>query len=422
VDHSPSLQWLAARCWNDRTLEATMPTHEVTNQPPPLAGYDVYAQDEVLVDALGREGAQWADDDLHRLGELAGSTEAIEWGFQANQYPPVLHTHDRFGHRIDEVDYHPAYHRLMSVAVEHGMHAAPWADSPNGAHVARAGAFFVWAQVEAGHGCPISMTYSVLASLRCQPDLAAEWQPLLVSRVYDRRPVPARDKAGVLAGMALTEKQGGSDVRANATTAEPVGVTTGPGGEYLLTGHKWFCSAPMSDLFLVTAVAPGGLSCFLVPRRTPDGERNSIRLERLKDKLGNRSNASAEIELEGAWGRMVGEEGRGVKTIVEMIDHTRLDCSIGAAAGMRQAVAQATHHAAHRRAFGADLVDQPLMLNVLADLAVESEAATISVMRLVGAYDRAPSDEREAMFRRLATPVVKYWLCKRQPTHVGEAL
>jgi len=399
-----------------------MATHEVLNQPPPLVGYDVFGQDHALVDAVRREGAGWAAEDLHDLGRLAGSAEALEWGFQANASVPVLRTHDRFGYRIDQVDYHPAYHQLMSVAVERGLHAAPWADRRDGAHVARAAAFFVWSQVEAGHGCPISMTYSVIPSLRAQPELAAEWEPRLVSRRYDPRVVPASDKAGALAGMALTEKQGGSDVRANTTVAEPAGALSGPGGEYRLTGHKWFCSAPTSDIFLALAQAPGGLSCFLVPRWTPDGERNAIRLQRLKDKLGNRSNASSEIEFEGAWAWMVGEEGRGVRTIIEMVDHTRLDCVIGSSSGMRQAVAQATHHAAHRRAFGAELIDKPLMQNVLADLVVESEAATLSALRLAGAYDRAASDEHEALFRRLATPVVKYWVCKRQPTHISEAL
>ncbi|MFI5040260.1 MAG: isovaleryl-CoA dehydrogenase [Acidimicrobiales bacterium] len=399
-----------------------MATHEVINQPPPLVDYDVFGQDRALVEAVHREGADWAAGDLHELGRLAGSADAIEWGFQANACTPVLRTHDRFGFRIDQVDYHPAYHRLMGVAVEHGLHAAPWADRREGAHVARAAAFSVWSQVEAGHGCPISMTYSVIPALRAQPDLAADWEPGLVSRRYDPHVVPAATKAGVLAGMALTEKQGGSDVRANTTRAEPLGAARGPSAEYRITGHKWFCSAPMSDVFLALAQAPGGLSCFLVPRWTPDGERNAIRLQRLKDKLGNRSNASSEIEFEHAWARMIGEEGRGIPTIIEMVDHTRLDCVIGSSSGMRQAVAQATHHAAHRRAFGASLSDQPLMLNVLADLAVESEAATLSALRLAGAYDRAAGDEHEALFRRLATPVVKYWVCKRQPTHVGEAL
>ena len=395
-------------------------THEVTNQPPPLEGYDVFGDDAALVEGVEREGAGWATEDLHALGRLAGTPEAIAWGFDANRYPPELRTHDRYGHRIDEVAYHPAYHELVRVAVSHGLHGAPWAVDRPGAHVARAAGFLVWSQVDAGHGCPVSMTYSVVPVLRHQPALAAEWEPRLVARAYDPRSVPAREKAGVLAGMGMTEKQGGSDVRANTTRAEP----TGDDATWRLTGHKWFCSAPMGDLFLMLAQAPGGLSCFLVPRWLPDGERNvGFRLVRLKDKLGNRSNASSEVELDGAVAWPAGEEGRGVRTIIDMVAHTRLDCVLGAAATMRQAAAQALHHAAHRSAFGSTLVDQPLMRVVLADLAVESEAATVTGLRLARAFDDAAhGDEAAAAFRRVATAVGKYWVCKRQPTHVGEAL
>jgi putative acyl-CoA dehydrogenase len=395
-----------------------MATHEVFNQPPPLEGYDVFGQDQALVEGLQREGAGWAEDDLHAIGSLAGSADAIQWGVEANTNPPVLHTHDRFGHRIDEVVYHPSYHALMAVAVKHGLHAAPWRDARPGAHVARAAGFYVWSQVDAGHGCPISMTYSVLPALRAEPGVLAEWESLLTSCTYDPAFRPAKTKAGALAGMAMTEKQGGSDVRANTTSASPNGTPD----EYLLTGHKWFCSAPMCDLFLMLAQAPGGLSCFAVPRWTPDDERNRFFIQRLKDKLGNRSNASSEIELDGAWARMIGEEGRGVATIIEMVNHTRLDCVIGSASGMRQAIAQATHHAAHRQAFGRDLIDQPLMTAVLADLAVESEAATVAMLRLASAYDRAGSEPQEAAFRRVASAVTKYWVCKRQPPMVAEAL
>jgi putative acyl-CoA dehydrogenase len=391
-------------------------THEVFNQPPPLVDYDVFNADAALREALLREGAAWAEEELTALGSLAGSAEPIEWGFQANANPPVLKTHDRYGNRLDVVDYHPAYHSLMQVAVAHGLHAAPWADARPGAHVARAAKFFVWSQVEAGHGCPISMTYAVVPALRANPGLTGEWAPRLFSREYDGRNLPAPSKRGAIAGMAMTEKQGGSDVRANTTTAAPAGSD----GAYALTGHKWFCSAPMSDLFLMLAQAPGGLSCFAVPRWRPDGTRNAVHLQRLKDKLGNRSNASSEIELDGAWGVMVGEEGRGVRTIIEMVNHTRLDCVIGASATMRQAFVQAAHHAAHRSAFGKALIDQPLMGNVLADLAVESEAATAVMMRLARAYDSA--DEHERSFARLATAVAKYWVCKRQPMFVAEAL
>ena len=405
-------------------------THEVTNQPPPLEGYDVFGADAALVEAVDREGAAWAAADLHALGHLAGSAEAIEWGFAANRNPPELRTHDRYGHRVDEVAYHPDYHELMRVAVGHGLHAAPWVVAQPGAHVARAAGFVTWSQVDAGHGCPISMTYSIVPALRNEPDLAAVWEPRLAARAYDPRNVPGHDKAGAVAGMGMTEKQGGSDVRANTTRAEPpgtvadVGDAGGRGRPWRLTGHKWFCSAPMSDVFLMLAQAPAGLSCFLVPRWLPDGERNTgFRLVRLKDKLGNRSNASSEIELDGALAWPVGEEGRGVRTIIDMVAHTRLDCVLGATATIRQATAQALHHAAHRRAFGKSLVDQPLMQVVLADLAVESEAATVTAMRLARAFDDAARGEEGAeAFRRLATAVGKYWVCKRQPTLVGEAL
>jgi putative acyl-CoA dehydrogenase len=402
-------------------------THEVTNQPPPLEGYDVFGADAALVEAVEREGAGWAIDDLHALGRLAGSPESIGWGFDADRFPPELRTHDRYGRRVDEVAYHPAYHELMQVAVSHGLHGAPWAVDQPGAHVARAAGFMTWSQVEAGHGCPISMTYSIVPALRTQPDLAGEWEPRLVARAYDPRNVAAREKPGVLAGMGMTEKQGGSDVRANTTRAER---TAGGGdvgsdrGMWRLTGHKWFCSAPMSDVFLMLAQAPGGLTCFLVPRWLPDGERNlGFRIMRLKDKLGNRSNASSEIELDGALALMIGEEGRGVRTIIDMVAHTRLDCVLGAAATMRQATAQALHHSAHRAAFGSTLVDKPLMRVVLADLAVESEAATVTAVRLARAFDEAArGDDGADALRRIATAAGKYWTCKRQPTHVGEAL
>src|SRR5437870_2551143 len=373
-----------------------MPTHEVLNQPPPLEGYDLFSTDRALVEALGREGAGWAEARVRRLGEIAGG-EPLRWGVLANANPPILRTHDRWGNRIDEVEFHPAWHELMRLAVANQLHALPWREPRPGAHVARAALFFVLGQVEAGHGCPISMTYSGVPALRMQPELAAEWEPRLTSTEYDPRMIPACDKRGALCGMAMTEKQGGSDVRANTTRARPT-AGRGPGAEYELTGHKWFCSAPMCDAFLVLAQAEQGLSCFLLPRWLPDGTRNRFRLQRLKDKLGNRSNASSEVEFDGAWARLIGEEGRGVPTIIEMVNHTRLDCVIGAAAGMRQAVAQATHHAAHRRAFGELRVEQPLMQNVLADPCIESEAATTAMLRLARAYD----DTADRYFARLA--------------------
>jgi putative acyl-CoA dehydrogenase len=396
------------------------PTHAVSNQPPPLEGYNVFEQDRALQEALEREGAGWARERLVALGKEAGG-RALRWGVEANAFPPVLRTHDRFGNRRDEVEFHPAWHELLGLAVSFELHALPWRDPRPGAHAARAALFFVFSQAEAGVGCPISMTYSAVPALRTTPELAREWEPRLVSREYDARFVPVAGKAGALCGMAMTEKQGGSDVRANTTRGRALG-RRGPGEEYELTGHKWFCSAPMSDAFLVLAQAEGGLSCFLLPRWRPDGSRNAFHIQRLKDKLGNRSNASSEVELDGAWARLVGEEGRGVATIIEMVNHTRLDCVIGSAALMRQAVAQATHHAAHRSAFGRPLVEQPLMRNVLADLCLESEAATAAMMRLARAYDEGTREESARTFARLATAVTKYWVCKRGPAVVAEAL
>ena len=388
-----------------------------TNQPPPLVDYNLFEADAPLREALEREGGSWAQDLVGDLGRLAGTQEAIDWGFQANANPPQLRTHDRFGERIDEVEFHSAWHRLMEVAVGHGLHSMPWRQPRPGAHAARAAAFYIWSQVEGGHGCPISMTYAAVPALRQQKDLALNWEPLMTTLEYDPGLRPAASKRGVLFGMAMTERQGGSDVRTNTTRA----VRTGANGEHLLTGEKWFCSAPMCDAFLVLAQAPGGLTCFLLPRVLPDGTRNNFHIQRLKDKLGNRSNASSEIELKDAWATIVGEEGKGVRTIIEMVNHTRLDCVIGSASLMRQAVAQATHHTAHRSAFGKLLTDQPLMANVLADLDVESEATTILMMRLAGAFDRA-SDSAESPFRRLALAVAKYWTCKRAIAVVAEAL
>ncbi|WP_327037834.1 isovaleryl-CoA dehydrogenase [Micromonospora maris] len=393
-----------------------MTTHEVSNQVPPLVDHDT-ADDPALLEGLAREGAGWAVGEVRDLGRLAGSQPAIEHGRLANQHPPVLRTHDRYGHRIDEVEFHPSWHELMRTAVEHGLHAAPWADDRVGAHVARAAKFYTW-RPDAGHGCPISMTYAAVPALRHAPDLAADYEPLLTTRAYDVGLRPPLTKRGLLAGMSMTEKQGGSDVRANTTTAHPQ-----PDGSYRLVGHKWFTSAPMCDLFLTLAQAPGGLTCFLVPRVLPDGTRNPMRLMRLKDKLGNRSNASAEVEYEHAAAWRVGDEGRGVRTIIDMVNLTRLDCVIGAAAGMRQGVITAVHHATHRHAFGRALIDQPLMRNVLADLAIESEAATILMMRLAGATDRAArGDANEAAFKRIALAIGKYWVCKRWPGHAAEAL
>ncbi|MFF0011935.1 acyl-CoA dehydrogenase family protein [Streptomyces sp. NPDC005374] len=391
-------------------------THTVTNQPPPLTGYDVYTADRVLTAAVERHLDPALLGEVHgelsALGRACGSAQVQEWGAQANDNPPRLRTHDRHGHRIDEVEFHPAWHRVLGKGVAAGLTAA-W--TRPGGHVRRAAAFLLWTQVDAGNCCPLSMTHAAVPALRTDPDLAAEWEPRLTSMVYDRELRPAHLKAGALFGMGMTEKQGGSDVRANATSARPL-----PDGEtYELTGHKWFCSAPMSDGFLVLAQAPGGLTCFLVPRVLADGTRNTFLLQRLKDKLGNRSNASAEVEFDGTWARRVGDEGDGVRTIIEMVAATRLDCALGSAGLMRQAVAQAIHHCTHREAFGGKLVDKPLMRNVLADLALESEAATTLGLRLAAAHDEG--GEQEWAFLRIAVPTAKYWITKRCTPLVTEA-
>ncbi|MEU8520006.1 acyl-CoA dehydrogenase family protein [Streptomyces sp. NBC_01216] len=393
-------------------------THTVTNQAPPLVGYDVFTSDRALAESVERhlapEDLAGARADLVSLGRAAGSAQVREWGVLADAYPPRLRTHDRYGNRIDEVDFHPAWHRLLGKAVNAGLTDA-WGRP--GGHVRRAAGFLVATQAESGHGCPVSMTHAAVPALRTDPELAAVWEPLLTSRVYERGLRPPAGKSGVLFGMGLTEKQGGSDVRTNTTGARPLAEE----GTYLLTGHKWFCSAPMSDGFLVLAQAPGGLTCFLVPRVLPDGTRNAFAIQRLKEKLGNRANASAEVEFDGTtWARRVGEEGRGVRTVIGMVAATRLDCVLGSAALMRQAVAQAVHHTAYRRAFGGVLIEKPLMRNVLADLALESEAATVLGMRLAAAYDAGTDAERALL--RIAVPTAKYWVTKRCTPVVAEAL
>ncbi|WP_448614859.1 acyl-CoA dehydrogenase family protein [Modestobacter sp. URMC 112] len=390
-------------------------THEVTNQAPPLTGHDPIAGDVVLAEACRRHAGPDTLASLADLGRLAGSDQAQEWGRLANENPPRLRTHDRYGHRVDEVEFHPAWHQLMDAAVRHGLAGAPWADAAAGdrhAHVRRAVGYLGWTQVEAGHACPVTMTYAAVPALRRSSDLAAAYGPGLTRRAYQPGLTDPAGKAGLVAGMGMTEKQGGSDVRATTTRAVPRGD-----GSHALTGHKWFTSAPMSDLFLVLAQLDEGLSCFVVPRVLPGGERNVFRLQRLKDKLGDRSNASSEVEFDGTTGFLLGEPGRGVPTILEMVTTTRLDCVLGSAATVRAALTQALHHARHRRAFGARLVDQPLMQNVLADLAVESEAATVLAVRLAAAQDAGETD-----LLRLAGAVAKFWVCKRAPAAVAEAL
>jgi putative acyl-CoA dehydrogenase len=387
------------------------------NQPPPLENLNWFERDRALFEALEREGGAWGKERLSRFGAWLGQPATIRLGEQANRHAPQLRTHDRFGRRLDEVEFHPAWHELLGRAVAEQVHALPWSDGRPGAHVVRAAFAFLLNQVDSGVCCPLAMTFAAPAALADAPALAGVMLPRILSTDYDPRPGPLADKTGALIGMAMTEKQGGSDVRANTTEARPLGD-----GAYELIGHKWFCSAPSSDGFLTLAQAPAGLTCFLVPRWRPDGTRNAILIQRLKDKLGNRSNASAEIEYAGALAWLVGEEGHGVRTIIKMVHHTRLDAAISSAALMRQALAQALHHAAHRTAFQRRLIDQPLMRNVLADLALEVEGATALVMRLARAFDQAAKDPAESAFARLATAIAKYWVCKRAPAMIAEAL
>jgi len=401
-----------------RSPIAQLATHAVTNQPPDFAPRDLYATDPALREAVQREGAAWAGEALTALGAEAGSERVVEWGEQANRNPPVLKSFDRYGRRIDEVEFHPAYHALMELAMRHRVHSIAWTAGRPGGHVAHAAMGYMLTQSEAGVLCPMAMTYAAVPALRHQPDVAAEWVPRILSDRYDPRMIPASEKAGVTVGMAMTEKQGGSDVRANTTRAR----RDGDGAAYRLTGHKWFCSAPMSDAFLTLARTDKGLSCFLVPRWTPDGERNPFLIQRLKDKLGNRSNASSEIEYADTWALPVGDEGRGVATIIDMVHHTRLDTSFAAAGLMRAALVQALHHTRHRTAFQKRLSDQPLMRAVLADMALEVEAATALLFRVARAFNEGEKDPAARAFARLAVAVAKYWLNKRCTNLVYEAM
>ena len=388
---------------------------EVSNQPPPLEPYNLFASDVVLREAVKREGAGWGEARLNALGTTLGKPETIQLGFDANKYPPSLRSFDRFGHRVDEVDFHPAWHELLTIALGAGLHSGPWAEPKPGAHVARAAGCYLLNQIESGVYCPLAMTYGSVPTLRHAPKIAEQWLPKVLAPRYDPRFIPIGEKTGALIGMGLTENQGGSDLRTNTTRAEP----SGDGG-FRLHGHKWFLSVPMCDAFLVLAQSSKGLSCFFMPRWTPEGTRNALRINRLKDKLGNKSNASSEVEFDGAYAQLVGEEGRGIPIMIEMAGYTRLDCCIGSSSLMRQAVVQAVHHARHRTAFQKKLIDQPLMTNVLADLALECEAATVLSMRLARAYDE--NDETSAVFRRVVTPAGKFWICKRAPAVTLEAM
>ena len=391
-------------------------THEVANQPPPLPGVNLYEADPALRGAVEAGGGAAHHSRLAKFGGQCGAERARAWARQANGNPPRLKSFDRYGRRVDEVDFHPAYHHLMALGLSNGISGCAWSGEPAG-HLLHGAMMTLMTQADAGATCPMSMTYASIAALRAAPELAEVWEPGVSAPDYDGRSIPAAEKNAVTIGMAMTEKQGGSDVRSNATRAEPAND-----GGYLLTGHKWFCSAPMSDAVLTLAQAPGGLTCFLAPRWRPDGERNAIRLMRLKDKLGDRSNASAEIEYHGAWAQRVGDEGRGVPTIIEMVQLTRYDCALGSAGGMRAALVRALWHAAHRRAFGKALIDLPVMRAVLADLILESEAATALALRIGTGLDQAATSDQAAAFVRLATPAAKFWICKRQPGFVYEAL
>jgi len=406
------------------SLDHLADTHEVFNQSDPLLDYNLYESDVALREAVQRHGAGWAEADIAAHGARCGAGQTWEWGFLANEFKPQFHSHDRQGYRVDQVRYHDAYHRLMALALDNGLHSSPWEAPGPGAHVARAARYFMQAQVESGHGCPVTMTFAAVPTLRLTPAVGDEWLPKVLARAYDPRNVPHTEKQAVTIGMGMTEKQGGSDVRANTTRARAV-AGAGPGEIYELVGHKWFTSAPMCDAFLVLAQTAGGLSCFLVPRWRPDGSKNPIQVQRLKNKMGNVANASSEIELRGALGWMVGEEGRGVPSIIEMVAMTRFDCMIGSSAAQRQGVAQATHHALGRSAFGKRLIDQPLMRNVLADLQLEAEGSLAMTMRMGAALDSAVAadgDQHEKLLLRLGLPTGKYWICKRTPFHAYEAM
>lgn len=400
------------------SLSILAETHDVTNQVPPLEGTNLYRSDLPLQEWVKRQGGGWADDALSRYGELAGD-QLMTAGFLANENKPVFKSHDRYGHRIDLVEFHPAYHELMSAGIAAGITSAPWKNPRPGAQVARAATMYLHNQAEAGTSCPMTMTYACVPALRLQPNLADVWLPKILSGEYDPRNLPLAEKTGATIGMAMTEKQGGTDVRANTTRAHPVGLG-GPGEAYELVGHKWFCSAPMCDAFLTLAYTDKGLSCFLLPRHRPDGARNEFYIQRLKNKLGNWANASSEVEFRGALAWIVGEDGRGVPTIIEMVSLTRFDCMIGSSSLMRQALTQALHHCTHRQVGGRPLIEPPLMQNVLADLALESEAALALTMRMGKALDNA-HDEQEAKYARLVTAIGKYWICKRAPAMINEA-
>ncbi len=391
---------------------------ESLNQSPVLENYNLFASDAALQTAVEANDGAWNNERANEFGAILGKSETLELGNRANRNPPVLKTHDRFGNRLDWVEFHPAYHALMQIGIENETHSLAWTSERDGAYVARSALAFLKQQVDEGTSCPLTMTFAVVPSLKIEPEIADKWLPKVLSNEYDARFTPVAEKRGATFGMAMTEPQGGSDVRANITFAEKLNEK----GEYKITGRKWFCSAPMSDAFLVLAQTAKGISCFLMPRFTPDGAKNTLYFQRLKDKLGNKSNASGEVEFHAAFSQIIGEEGRGVANIMEMVRHTRLDCAVGSAATLRRAVAESLHHCAHRSAFGKLLIEQPLMRNLLADLSIESEAATALAFRLARGFDDSKSNEEARAFTRIATAIGKFWICKRAVFAVGEAM
>jgi putative acyl-CoA dehydrogenase len=388
------------------------------NQPPILENYNLFASDTALQKSVEANGGAWNNEHAEKFGEVLGRAEMLELGNLANKNSPVLKTHDRFGNRLDTIEFHPSYHELMRVGIENETHSLAWTCERSGAYVARSALAFLKQQVDEGTSCPLTMTFAVVPSLKIEPEISEEWLPRVLSNEYDARFIPARKKRGATFGMAMTEPQGGSDVRANITFAKKLNG----GGEYEITGRKWFCSAPMCDAFLVLAQTEKGVSCFLLPRFKPNGTQNPFYIQRLKDKLGNRSNASGEVEFHQSYAQIIGEEGRGIANIMEMVRHTRLDCAVGSAGTLRRAVAESLHHCAHRSAFGKLLIEQPLMQNVLADLCLESEAATAFAFRLARGFDESKTNEEARTFTRLATAIGKFWICKRAIFAVGEAM
>ena len=398
-------------------------THEVLNMPHHLGDQDLWSQDQALQSWTNAFNGGWAKDRLKTIGKIVGSQNVFDKAEKANKYGPELKVFDKYGMRIDQVEFHPAYHELLNLAVSNEVHNFAWRNKRKGSHVVNSALIYMFCQPEGGIMCPMAMAYSVAPALKGTPEVEKNWMPGILSTTYDMRDIPIDEKKGNLIGMFMTEKQGGSDVRANTTRAKPLGKNHGISQEYLITGHKFFCSAPMCDAFLVLAKTEGyGVSCFLVPRWKPDGTRNSLNIQRMKDKLGNRSNASTEMEFRDTFGIMVGDEGRGIKTIMDMVTGNRIYCAMSSAGIMRQSLVQAIHHVSNRSAFQKRIIQQPLMQNVIADMAIETEAALALGMRVASAIDSSNNNDEENAFARVGTAIAKYWICKRAPSLVYEAL